>query len=134
MGNLYFSVKCSLYFSLKYICCGQEGSRYNALHIAARSRNATICAFILQTVGSREFMHHFYGDATDVDQRCAVLLDLYLNTPDKALNETPLHFATKFGAVHVVRVLVAYPQCDRAATNKFHQTAKDVNSSLFISS
>lgn len=71
-------------------------------------------------------MHHFYGDSTDVDQRCAIMLDLYLNTPDKALNETPLHFATKFGALQVVKVLVAYPQCDRTATNKFHQTAKDV--------
>uniref|UniRef100_A0A1B6ER65 Uncharacterized protein n=1 Tax=Cuerna arida TaxID=1464854 RepID=A0A1B6ER65_9HEMI len=104
----------------------QEGSRYNALHIGAKACDAAMCAYILQTVGSEQFMLHFYGDTTDTQQRCTVLLDLYLNTPDKALNETPLHFAAKFGAAKVVQVLVAYPQCDRAATNKFHQTAKDV--------
>ncbi|XP_054262065.1 ankyrin repeat and LEM domain-containing protein 2 homolog [Macrosteles quadrilineatus] len=105
----------------------QEGPRYNALHIAAKARNAAICAFILETVSNPEFIKHLYGDTLDAEQRCSVLLDLYLNTPEhKAMNETPLHFASKFGAASVVQVLVAYGQCDRTAVNKLNHTAKDV--------
>jgi ankyrin repeat protein len=58
-------------------------------------------------------------------------LDLYLNTPDKALNETPLHFALKFGAGTVADVLISYPQCDKHARNKFGQTPRDVRNIYF---
>uniref|UniRef100_A0A1B6BZT8 Uncharacterized protein n=1 Tax=Clastoptera arizonana TaxID=38151 RepID=A0A1B6BZT8_9HEMI len=108
----------------------QEGSRYNALHIAAKSGNATISAYILATVSSPEFVCKLYGDNTgeteNTEERCSVLLDLYLNMPDKGSNETPLHFATKFGAARVVQVLVAYPQCNKTARNKFMQTPSDI--------
>lgn len=108
----------------------QEGPRYNALHIAAKARDASICAFILSTVSSIEFVKRLYGDYSGeteaAEERCSVLLDLYLNTPDKGLNETPLHFATKFGAAKVVQILVAYPQCDKNAKNKFSQIPKDI--------
>lgn len=97
------------------------------MHIAAKVGDSAVCAFVLQTVGSAEFMQHFYGDGVDVEERCSVLLDLYLNTPDKAMNETPLHFASKFGQARVVQVLVTYAQCDTSARNKFQQTAKDVS-------
>lgn len=108
----------------------QEGPRYNALHIAAKARDANISAFILTTVSSVDFIRRLYGDYNGeteaAEERCSVLLDLYLNTPDKGLNETPLHFATKFGAAKVVQILVAYPQCDKNAKNKFSQIPKDI--------
>lgn len=55
------------------------------------------------------------------------MLDLYLNTPDKALNETPLHFAAKYGAYDVVLVFVQYPQLQLHVKNKYGQTPKDVS-------
>jgi ankyrin repeat protein len=58
--------------------------------------------------------------------RSKILLDLYLNTPEKSLNETPLHFAVKVGALEVVKVLVSYSQCDRLRLNKFRQSPGDV--------
>jgi len=108
--------------------CLQEGSRYNALHVAAKARNAEICDLILQTVSNVAFIQLLYGDddSASCEDRARILLDLYLNTPDKALNETPLHFAVKFGAVSVVDILVSYPQCDKHARNKFGQTPRDV--------
>lgn len=105
----------------------QEGSRYNALHIAAKAGDWSICAYVLQTINTEAFVRHMYGETGDALERCSVLLDLYLNTPDKAMNETPLHFAAKFGAARVVQVLVAYSQCDKLARNKFQQTAKEVS-------
>jgi ankyrin repeat protein len=110
------------------LSCLQEGSRYNALHVAAKAGNAEIGSLILQTVSDVSFIRLLYGedDSTSCQDRARILLDLYLNTPDKALNETALHFAVKFGAVLVVDVLMSYPQCDKHARNKFGQMPKDV--------
>ena len=111
----------------------QEGSRYNALHVAAKARNAEICSLILQTVGNVAFIQLLYGDDDDASckDRARILVDLYLNTPDKALNETPLHFAVKFGSLSAVDVLVSYPQCDKNAKNKFGQAPRDVSNLCF---
>jgi ankyrin repeat and LEM domain-containing protein 2 len=57
----------------------------------------------------------------------SILVDRYLNTPDKAMNETPLHFAAKFGAEDAVDVLTSFPQCNRTAVNKFGEQPKDVS-------
>lgn len=109
----------------------QEGSRYNALHIAAKARNYLITDLILKTISNAKFIRFLYGDCTLseslADERIQVLVDLYLNTPDKALNETPLHFAVKFGAVEVVEVLLSYAQCDKTLVNKHGQTPQMVS-------
>ncbi|XP_072945734.1 ankyrin repeat and LEM domain-containing protein 2 homolog [Epargyreus clarus] len=107
----------------------QEGSRYNALHIAAKALNAEICNLILTTVGNPAFVQTLYGadaDAEACKEFAAILVDRYLNTPDKAMNETPLHFAAKFGGEHVVDVLTSFPQCNRLAKNKYGEVAKDI--------
>ncbi|XP_050672852.1 ankyrin repeat and LEM domain-containing protein 2 homolog [Leptidea sinapis] len=107
----------------------QEGSRYNALHVAAKVKDPDICNLILTSVGNPEFVQTLYGSDTDIEackEFAIILLDLYLNTPDKAMNETPLHFASKFGAEEVVDVLTSFPQCNKAAINKHGQTPKDV--------
>ncbi|KAK9731186.1 hypothetical protein QE152_g13819 [Popillia japonica] len=99
----------------------QEGFRYNALHVAAKAKNADMCELILNTIANVDFIELLYGDEDhqNAEDRAKILLDLYLNTPDKGLNETPLHFAVKFGAVKAVEVLVSFPQCDRNVRNKY---------------
>lgn len=106
----------------------QEGARYNALHIAAKVLNAEMTSFLLETVSDMKFIQLLYGVESEENcrQRAMFLLDLYLNTPDKSLNETPLHLAVKFGAVSVVQVLVSYPECDKCRLNKHSHTPQEV--------
>ncbi|XP_013171692.1 PREDICTED: ankyrin repeat and LEM domain-containing protein 2 isoform X2 [Papilio xuthus] len=107
----------------------QEGSRYNALHVAAKAMNAEICNLLLTTVGNPAFVQTLYGmdaDAGSCKEFSAILVDRYLNTPDKAMNETPLHFAAKFGAEAVVDVLTSFPQCNMNAVNKYGEQPKDI--------
>ncbi|KAF5283696.1 hypothetical protein FQA39_LY17244 [Lamprigera yunnana] len=103
----------------------QEGFRYNALHVAARAKNSKMCELILNTISNVDFIKLLYGDDKNQDpgERAVMLLDLYLNMPDKGLNETPLHFAVKFGAIDIVELLVSYPECDKTLTNKYGKTA-----------
>uniref|UniRef100_A0A182K616 ANKLE2 third alpha/beta domain-containing protein n=1 Tax=Anopheles christyi TaxID=43041 RepID=A0A182K616_9DIPT len=90
----------------------KEGPRYNALHITAIEGKGEICRLILQTIESASYIELLHGQRTSsTDEVTAILLDLYLNTPDKCRNETPLHFAAKLGWVEVVKELIAFPQC-----------------------
>ncbi|XP_063237781.1 ankyrin repeat and LEM domain-containing protein 2 homolog isoform X2 [Bacillus rossius redtenbacheri] len=106
----------------------KEGPRYNALHVAAKAGDARMCNMLLSTVGDPAYLALLYGEEDPglCEERARILLDLYLNTPDKGTNETPLHFAAKFGAVEAVRVLVSYPQCDKRLRNKWDQAPKDI--------
>lgn len=112
----------------------QEGFRYNALHCAAKAKNGPIADIILTTISNNNFIRLLYGDDQNenIESRTQVLLDLYLNTPDKGLNETPLHFASKFGAVSVVEVLVAFPECDKTLKNKYGHTPDMVKHLIFL--
>ena len=58
------------------------------------------------------------------------LLDTYLNTPDKFLNETCLHFASKFGTPDILELFLSFPECDRDRINTKGETASDVIMSL----
>ncbi|XP_039747937.1 ankyrin repeat and LEM domain-containing protein 2 homolog [Pararge aegeria] len=107
----------------------QEGSRYNALHVAAKAMNAEVCNLLLTTVGNPAFVQTLSGSDADPEfckEFSGILVDRYLNTPDKAMNETPLHFAAKYGAEQVVDVLTSFPQCNKHARNKYGEMAKDI--------
>ncbi|XP_062870056.1 ankyrin repeat and LEM domain-containing protein 2 [Trichomycterus rosablanca] len=101
----------------------QEGCRYNVLHIAAKENQAGMAALILETLQSLEFMRLMYPDDQEdiLLSRMSYIVDLYLNTPDKLNNETPLHFACKFGCPEVVDVLCSHPAIDKNRTNKYGQ-------------
>ena len=88
-----------------------------------------MCELILNTVGNPEFSKLLYGDedSKSYHHRAQILVDLYLNTPDKGLNETPLHFAAKYGLKDIVKVLVSYAQCEKNAKNKYAQTPAEVS-------
>lgn len=93
-----------------------------------------MCELILNTVGNPDFVRLLDGedDCPNYLNRAQILVDLYLNTPDKGLNETPLHFAVKFGLTEVVQVLVSYPQCLKTARNKYNQIPADVSSQTIL--
>ncbi|XP_034936283.1 ankyrin repeat and LEM domain-containing protein 2 [Chelonus insularis] len=108
----------------------QEGCRYNALHIAAckSTKPVEMCKLILSIISDNNFIEKAEGmelSKITID-RAKMFLDLFLNTPDKGLNETPLHFAAKYGLKDVVKVLVSYPECSKTCKNKFNLTPVDV--------
>ncbi|XP_016980021.1 ankyrin repeat and LEM domain-containing protein 2 homolog isoform X2 [Drosophila rhopaloa] len=97
----------------------KEGCRYNAMHICAQVNKARIAQLLLKTISDREFTQLYVGKKGSGDMCAALnksLLDYYLNMPDKARGETPLHFASKNGHVSMVEVLISYPEC-KSLTN-----------------
>lgn len=93
-----------------------------------------MCELILNTVSDLNFVKLLYGDdvCQDAEARASILLDLYLNTPDKGANETPLHFAVKYGALECVKVLTSYPECDRNLKNKHGKLPSMVSIDFFF--
>lgn len=91
----------------------KESFRYNALHAAALAKHAEMCSLILEIVSDMKFIQLFYGkdNVRTAEEVSPILLDLYLNMPEKGRSETPLHLAVKFGALEVVEVLTSYKQC-----------------------
>lgn len=106
----------------------QEGCRYNVMHVAAKENQAAIAQLLMDTLENPEFMRLMYPDDQEdmLQKRICYIVDLYLNTPDKAGFETPLHFACKFGCPDVVNVLCSHPFIDKNCKNKDGQRPCDV--------
>jgi len=97
------------------------------MHVAARYNQPAIVRFIMESVTSSDFIQSLYGMEQSYVSRSEIITDLYLNTPDKAANDTPLHIASKFGHIGVIKELVSYDKCLLTVLNKYGQTPKDVN-------
>uniref|UniRef100_A0A8C0IPV3 Ankyrin repeat and LEM domain-containing protein 2 n=1 Tax=Chelonoidis abingdonii TaxID=106734 RepID=A0A8C0IPV3_CHEAB len=106
----------------------QEGCRYNVMHVAAKENQAGITQLLLDTLENPEFMRLMYPDDDEVmlQERIRYIVDLYLNTPDKMVFDTPLHFACKFGNLNVVNVLTSHPDIVKNPRNKYGQTPAEV--------
>ncbi|KAB0400564.1 hypothetical protein E2I00_011872 [Balaenoptera physalus] len=106
----------------------QEGCRYNVMHVAARENQAALCQLTLATLENPGFMRLMYPDDEPhmLEQRICYVVDLYLNTPDRAGYDTPLHFACKFGNADVVNVLSSHPLIVKNPRNKYDKTPEDV--------
>ena len=72
----------------------QEGPRYNALHVTALANLAPMCRLILATIEDPQFFALMYPeDSPETRQkRQEVLVDLYLNTPDKGVRNISFDF------------------------------------------
>lgn len=66
----------------------QEGCRYNIMHVAAKENQPGIAQLLLDTLENPEFMRHMYPDDKEdmLRNRIRYIVDLYLNTPDKAVS------------------------------------------------
>ena len=42
------------------------------------------------------------------------------------INETPLHFACKFGSEKVARILISFKMCNQSALNKYGKTPREI--------
>ncbi|XP_072290245.1 ankyrin repeat and LEM domain-containing protein 2 [Eucyclogobius newberryi] len=106
----------------------QEGCRYNVMHVAAKENQAGISQLLLDILENPEFMRLMYPDDQEamLQKRIRYIVDLYLNTPDKAGFETPLHFACKFGCPEAVNVLCSHPDIDKNCKNKDGERPSDV--------
>ncbi|KAL2087714.1 hypothetical protein ACEWY4_016542 [Coilia grayii] len=106
----------------------QVGCRYNVLHVAAKENRPQIVQLVLETLENPDFMRLMYPDdqETMLWERMNYIVDLYLNMPDKQNNETPLHFACKFGCPEVVNVLCSHPATDKQHRNKYNQRPASV--------
>ena len=67
----------------------QEGSRYNALHVAVKSNRKEMCQLIVETLESDHFWNILLNQETQSainSKRKQFLVDMYLNTPDKGVS------------------------------------------------
>ncbi|KAI9557040.1 hypothetical protein GHT06_016837 [Daphnia sinensis] len=106
----------------------RERYRYHGLLLATFKKSFPICKALLDTITDPRFIGLLYvNDAEHVRKnRMFYLLDTYLNTPDKFLNETPLHFASKFGLLDILELFLSFPECDRERKNTRGETPVDI--------
>ena len=104
-----------------------SGTRSNALHEAAKAGNLALARAVLERV-QEDVIERMYPDETSEARakRTEYLLDLFLNMPNKGHNDTPLHAASKIGALEVVRYLAGFSSCDASRRNKMGLTPAEV--------
>lgn len=105
-----------------------EGPRYNAFHIACKANKFNVLKLIMDKLKDEHYMTTLFylDDSEAIQRRIEHIVDLYLNTPDKGLHDTPLHLSCKFGCYECVKILLNEPQCNREMKNKNDLTAFDV--------
>ncbi|OZC07323.1 hypothetical protein X798_05690 [Onchocerca flexuosa] len=110
-----------------------EGFRYNAMHLAAKVGNLHVAKYILHLICDSEALLTLYGTSEDdVKMRSRILLDCYLNMPDKGSHDTPLHFASKFGHCPLVELFLSYNICQKNPINKMGFTPAQICCTRYV--
>ena len=101
-----------------------QGPRHNALHVAAKHGKEEAARLVLSQVTGGLMSRMYPAECPVQNQvRRDHLVDLYLNMPDKGGGDTPLHLASKFGRLELVKLLCSYHQTRLDLTNRNQETA-----------
>lgn len=75
------------------------------MHVAAKENQAGIVQLLLDTLENPDFMRLMYPDDQEhmLQRRIRYIVDLYLNTPDKAVSCTHVTVARQTGCVPVAQ-------------------------------
>ncbi|XP_066921301.1 ankyrin repeat and LEM domain-containing protein 2-like [Clytia hemisphaerica] len=106
-----------------------EGMRSNALHTAVKHDKLSICQVIMSHIIELETYTNLYPDIKDDESlkfRRDHVENLYLNTPEKIICDSPLHIACKLGFLEIVKFLLSFPATNINALNKDGKKASDV--------
>ena len=105
-----------------------QGSRHNALHVAAKLGREEAARLVLAWVQGGGLMARMYPeeDSAVSEKRTQHLTDLYINMHDKGAGDTPLHLAVKFGRLSMVRLLCSLPQTQLEAANRQQERPREV--------
>ncbi|RUS79113.1 hypothetical protein EGW08_013123 [Elysia chlorotica] len=118
-GNLAFAKECIMTNPKFLIGTGdmptilKEGPRYNAMHACVMVGRLESCRLVMETVSNVDYLCRMYTTRKRAEESSFRLIDLYLNTPDKTANKTPLHLASEKGMVDIVAFLVSFKACIR---------------------
>ena len=105
----------------------QKGAHHNALHVCARHGRLEAARLVLEWV-TGDLLVRLYPRAGEQQNtaRRQLLLDRYLNMPDKGGGDTPLHLAAKWGNTELVRLLCSYHQTRQDVVNRHGELAREV--------
>uniref|UniRef100_A0A914CVM8 ANKLE2 third alpha/beta domain-containing protein n=1 Tax=Acrobeloides nanus TaxID=290746 RepID=A0A914CVM8_9BILA len=104
----------------------QSGCWYNAMHVASRCGNLHVVQKILDCITDLKWLENAYDTNASIEHRAQFLLEAFLNTPDKSENNTPLHYACKYGFADIVEVLLSHSVCSPDPKNKYNETPLDI--------
>ena len=82
-------IACSFHSSGMIFLLVQISVRYNCMHVAALTGQATIIRLLIKTIKNIHFVRRLYVNDTEeqTQKRIQFILDMYLNTPDKMVGK-----------------------------------------------
>uniref|UniRef100_A0A914YW27 Uncharacterized protein n=1 Tax=Panagrolaimus superbus TaxID=310955 RepID=A0A914YW27_9BILA len=86
------------------------GCRHNALHICARYDNLFIAMEIMKRIRDLKYIADIYNTTANIEETSAILIDRFLNNPDKTTRRTPLLWAARQGFAKLVMYLSSFPE------------------------
>uniref|UniRef100_A0AC35G3X8 Uncharacterized protein n=2 Tax=Panagrolaimus sp. PS1159 TaxID=55785 RepID=A0AC35G3X8_9BILA len=86
------------------------GCRHNALHICARYGNLFIAMEIMRRIRDLKYISNIYNTSASIEETSDILIDRFLNNPDKQARRTPILWAARQGFLKFVMFISSFPQ------------------------